>query len=112
MLKAMSETSNDPPEPEDPNRLIRQVLEMGEEFPGPANDVLLSWLIELKDRIDPAEAARRLIERHNLPGPPFATTPRGKLIRLIHETASYSAERLEEMGGRRRGGRRARVGQD
>lgn len=107
----MSPIPEDKSEPEDPSRLIRQVLEMGEEFPGPANDVLLSWLIELKDRIDPAEAARRLIQRHKLPGPPFATTPRGELIRLIHETASYSAERLEEMGRRRRGGRRARVGQ-
>ena len=59
------------PEPEDPNSLIRQVLEMGEEFPGPAGDVLLSWLLDLKERVDPALAAQRLIERHGLPGPPF-----------------------------------------
>ena len=52
------------PEPEDPNSLIRQVLEMGEEFPGPAGDVLLSWLLDLKERVDPALAAQRLIERH------------------------------------------------
>jgi len=99
-----------PPEPEDPNNLIRQVLEMGEEFPGPAGDVLLSWLLDLKERVDPAEAARRLIERHHLPGPPFAETPRGMLIRLLHETSTYSAERLEGMAGRRRGGRRGRGG--
>ena len=100
--------SGHPPEPEDPNNLIRQVLEMGEEFPGPAGDVLLSWILDLKERVDPAEAARRLIERHHLPGPPFAETPRGNLIRLLHETATYSAERLEGMTGRRRGGRRGR----
>ena len=76
-------------EPEDPNNLIRQVLEMGEEFPGPAGDVLLSWLLDLKERVDPALAARRLIERHGLPGPPFADTPRGKLIRLLHQTATF-----------------------
>ena len=97
-----------PPEPEDPNNLIRQVLEMGEEFPGPAGDVLVSWLLDLKERVDPAEAARRLIERHRLPGPPFAETPRGTLIRLLHETATYSADRLEGRAGRRRGGRRGR----
>jgi hypothetical protein len=90
---------------EDPNRLIQQVLEMGEEFPGPAGDVLLSWLLGLKERIDAAEAARRLIERHRLPGPPFAPTPRGQLIRMLHETATYSAERLEGLTGRRRGRR-------
>ena len=101
-----------PSEPEDPNNLIRQVLEMGEEFPGPAGDVLVSWLLDLKERVDPAEAARRLIERHHLPGPPFAETPRGMLIRLLHETSTYSAERLEGMAGRRRGGRRARSDQE
>ena len=42
---------------------------MGEEFPGPAGDVLLSWLLDLKERVDPALAAQRLIERHGLPGP-------------------------------------------
>ena len=46
--------------------------------------------------------------RHRLPGPPFAETPRGTLIRLLHETATYSAERLDGMAGRRRGGRRGR----
>jgi hypothetical protein len=108
----VSAASKPASEPEDPNNLIRQVLEMGEEFPGPAGDVLLSWLLDLKERVDPAVAAQRLIERHRLPGPPFADTPRGKLIRLLHETATFSAERLEGMAGRRRGGRRARVGQD
>jgi hypothetical protein len=98
------------PEPEDPTGLIRQVLEMGEAFPGPAGDVLLSWLLELKDMADPAEAARRLIERHGLAGPPFAESPRGKLIRLLHETAAYSAEKLEGIRAGRRGGRRRRVG--
>ena len=98
-------------DPDDPNGLIRQVLEMGEAFPGPAGDVLLSWLLDLKDPVQPAQAARRLIERHALPGPPFAESPRGKLIRLLHETATYSGGRLEAFGGRRRGGRRGRADQ-
>jgi hypothetical protein len=96
-------------EPEDPQGLIGQVLAMGAEFPGPAGDVLLSWLLDLKDRADPAKAAARLIERHGLAGPPFPPGPLGELIRLLHETARYSPEQLSEMGGRRRGGRRGRV---
>jgi hypothetical protein len=63
------------PEPEDPNSLIRQVLEMGDEFPGPAGDVLLSWLLDLKERVAPALAVRRLIERHGLPGLPSPIRP-------------------------------------
>lgn len=97
-------------DPEDPKGLIRQILEMGEDFPGPAGDVLLSWLLDLKDKADPAEAARRLIERHGLPGPPFADSHRGRLIRLLHETATYSPDRLEDLALRRRVGRRARAG--
>jgi hypothetical protein len=90
--------------PEDPQGLIGQVLAMGEEFPGPAGDVLLSWLLDLKDRADPAKAAAVLIERHKLGGPPFSPGPRGELIRLLHETARYTPEQLHTVGGRRRGG--------
>ena len=90
--------------PEDPQGLIGQVLAMGEEFPGPAGDVLLSWLLDLKDRADPAKAAASLIERHKLAGPPFPPGPRGELIRLLHETARYTPEQLLAMAGRRRGG--------
>ncbi len=105
MTDAQSATDN---EPEDPHGLIRQVLAMGEEFPGPAGDVLLSWLLDLKDRTDPAAAAGRLIERHGLAGPPFPSGPLGELVRLLHETARYSPERLIELSGRRRGGHRGR----
>ena len=102
-------STNPANEPDDPQGLIRQVLAMGAEFPGPAGDVLLSWLLELKDRQDPAKAAARLIERHGLSGPPFPPGPLGELIRLLHETARYSPEQLSDMGGRRRGGRRGRT---
>ncbi len=110
MLASVSLADQPPKDPEDPNGLIRQVLEMGEAFPGPAGDVLLSWLLELKERVDPAAAAAHLIERHGLAGPPFAATERGKLIRLLHETAAFSSDRLDALGGRRRGGRRGRGG--
>jgi hypothetical protein len=102
-------TTNPTNELDDPQGLIGQVLAMGAEFPGPANDVLLSWLLELKDRADPAEAAARLIARHRLSGPPFPPGPLGELIRLLHETARYSPDQLNDMAGRRRGGRRGRL---
>ncbi len=101
--------SNASGEPEDPHGLIRQVLAMGDEFPGPAGDVLLSWLLELKDRLDPATAARTLIERHGLGEGALPQGPLGELIRLLRETAQYSPERLGELAGRRRGGRRGRT---
>jgi hypothetical protein len=106
-MASPSETSS---EPEDPHGLIRQVLAMGEEFPGPAGDVLLSWLIQLKDRMDPAQAARTLIERHGLAQAQMPSGPLGELVRLLHETATYSPERLGELANRRRGGRRGRTG--
>ena len=31
----------------DPKRLIEQAFEMGAEFPGPAEDLLLSWILSL-----------------------------------------------------------------
>ena len=96
-------------DPDDPQGLIRQVLEMGAEFPGPAFDVLLSWLLGLKDRADASAAARRLIELHALNGPPFPPGQLGTLIRLLHQTAAYSAGRLEALSQRRRGGRRGRL---
>ena len=38
---------------EDPVGLIGQALAMGAEFPGPAEDVLLSWILKLDPEIDP-----------------------------------------------------------
>jgi hypothetical protein len=95
-------------DPDDPNGLIGQVLAMGDEFPGPAGDVLLSWLLALKEQADPAAAAARLIERHGLSGPPFPPGPLGEFIGMLHETARYSPERLNDLGSERRGGRRGR----
>lgn len=105
----MVSPSNTSSEPEDPHGLIRQVLAMGDEFPGPAGDVLLSWLLELKDRVDPATAAKTLIERHGLGEGVLPPGPLGELVRLLRETAQYSPERLGELASRRRGGRRGRT---
>jgi hypothetical protein len=95
-------------ESDDPQGLIGQVLAMGAEFQGPAGDILLSWLLDLKDRTEPSTAAASLIERHGLAGPPFPPGPLGELIRLLHETARHSPDRLQDRVLRRRGGRRGR----
>ncbi len=108
-MAAMVSPSSASGGPEDPHGLIRQVLAMGEEFPGPAGDVLLSWLLQLKDRMDPATAAKTLIERHGLSDGALPPGPLGELVRLLRETAQYSPERLGDLAGRRRGGRRGRT---
>jgi hypothetical protein len=102
-------TPSSPKEPEDPQGLIGQALDMGAAFPGPAGDVLLSWLLDLGDRIDPAMAAARLIERHGLAGASFPPGPLGELVRLLHETARHPRDRLDAQAGRRRGRRRGRL---
>jgi len=43
--------------PDDPGGLIREVLQMGEDFPGPAEDVILAWILRPGQDRDPAEAA-------------------------------------------------------
>lgn len=72
---------------DDPGGLIRSALEMGSEFPGPAEDLLLAWILKLPAGGDVPAAARRLIERYAL-----AETPRegeiGRLIGLIREAAA------------------------
>jgi hypothetical protein len=62
---------------DDPGGLIREVIELGADFPGPAGDVLLSWLLRLEAGKDPAEGAC------------------GELIGLLREVSEYGAERLE-----------------
>lgn len=87
---------------DDPGGLIGQALEMGETFPGPAEDLLLSWSLRLAD---PAAAARRLIARHGLERPPAGEGPRRRLVELLQETARAG----QALGARRRGGRTARL---
>jgi hypothetical protein len=92
--------------PHDPHHLIRQVLQMGAEFSGPAEDVIFSWLISLARDVDPATAANLLLDEHQLRNgapPPGAL---GRLWELLRETASYSGDRLRSASPGRRGRRR------
>src|SRR5205085_11229603 len=52
-----------PAHPLDPKSILHQAFEMGEDFPGPAEDLLLSWLFSLGADQQPAEAAKELLPR-------------------------------------------------
>lgn len=107
----MTDSSTDQiPREHDPKRLIEQAFEMGIEFPGPAEDLLLSWMLSLAVDADaPAIAAllaaRYRVEVENMPGI-SAKHPTYRLLTLLEQTAAAGAA-----GGRgRRGGRRQRGG--
>jgi hypothetical protein len=93
--------------PDDPGGLIRQVLDMGPEFPGPARDILLAWILRLGNERDPAEAADRLLAAYGIAEGPVSEDAAGELVALLRETASYPGEHLS---GRRGGARRGRRG--
>jgi len=94
--------------PDDPGGLIRQVLDMGPEFPGPARDILLAWMLRLGDDQDPAEAAGRLIERYGIAEGPAPDGACGRVIELLRQAASFPQERLAGHLERRRGRSRRR----
>ena len=56
----MTTTAN----PLDPKSLLEQAFEMDEEFPGPAEDLLLSWLLSLGADQAPDAAATTLLPRY------------------------------------------------
>ena len=88
--------------PDDPGGLVGEALSMGEGFPGPAEDLLTAWVLQLDETIDPATAAARLLERHAaLPQPPGSAAAR--LLDLLREVAARPP-----LLARRRGGRRGR----
>ncbi len=91
--------------PFDPQLLIRQVLDMGAEFPGPAEDILLSWILSLDRALDPAAAAQQLIDAYGLeiPADHRATL---RLRDLILQTARFPDGALPSQAAARRRGRR------
>ena len=89
----------------DPKRLIEQAFEMGAEFPGPAEDLLLSWILSLPPDADAPAIAGILAERHRAGVAKLAPThPVRRLLHLLEQTAAASTVRAQG----RRGGRRGR----
>lgn len=101
--------------PDDPGGLIHEALDLGAEFPGPAEDVVLAWILRLGEDRDPALAAQRLIADYRLE----EATPEGaaclRLVEMLKETAEFPAQRMTRhlCQPRRRGGwRRNRPGNE
>lgn len=81
--------------PEDPGGIIREVLNMGTAFTGTAREVLLGWTLRLDDNVDPAAAARTLLQRYGYADRPPPDGACGELVMLLRETASYPQGRLD-----------------
>lgn len=73
---------------DDPKSLIFEAFAMGPEFPGPAEDLLLSWILSLDTAADPRAAAIRLVARH-APDPGAFDNPHiRRLAELLAQTAT------------------------
>ncbi len=102
--------------PDDPGGIIGEILNMADEFPGPAQDALLGWTLRLGDEVDPAAAAGSLLDRYGYAEGPPPGGACGELIKLLRETARYPQAHLKTYLCRpepahrrsRRGGRKAR----
>jgi hypothetical protein len=88
--------------PEDPGGLIHQVLHAGADYAGPAEDVILSWMLRLDDGQDPAAAARHLLRAHGYEAGALPKGPAGQVVRMLRETAQATPERLHKPSRRRR----------
>jgi hypothetical protein len=98
----MSEPAS--PQQHDPKRLIEQAFEMGAEFPGPAEDLLLSWILSLPADADAPAIAALLAERHRAQVVDFADKhPARRLLTLLEQTAAAGAARAQGRRGGRRG---------
>ena len=91
---------------QDPKRVLEQAFEMGVEFPGPAEDLLLSWVLSLPVDADAPAIATVLAARYR-PGVEAiaginAKHPIYRLLTLLEQTAAASSARLGRRGGRRR----------
>ncbi len=94
--------------PDDPGGLIKEVIDMGPDFPGPAEDILVAWTLRLEDSRDPAEAAQHLLTAYGIAEGAAPDNEAGKVITLLRQAAQSPRQHLNR---RRQGGRRGRNGQ-
>lgn len=90
---------------EDPKRLIEQAFAMGSEFPGPAEDLLLSWMLSLPAEADAPAIAAGLAARYQ---PAAEGLPPGHPLARLHVLLQQTAQAGGERAAGRRGGRRGR----
>lgn len=89
--------------PDDPGGLIKEILDMGAEFPGPAEDILVAWMLRLGEDRDPAAAARRLLDSYGIAEGPLPDDACGRVVELLRQAADFPQTRLAGHL-RRRGG--------
>ncbi len=90
--------------PEDPGGLVRETLDLGAGFPGPAEDVLVSWSLRLEDGLTPQAASTRLLKRLGLIAGPLPEGACGHLVELLRQATKDTPK----TPSRRRGGWRSR----
>ena len=94
----------------DPKRLIEQAFEMGAEFPGPAEDLLLSWMLSLPLDADAPAIAASLAVRYRPALEALGDVGARHPIQRLHLPLQQTAEAGANAGRGRRGGRRTRGG--
>ena len=72
---------------------------MGDEFPGPAEDMLLSWMLSLDTATDARSAAAQLLTRYEAAATQTANPHVARLVDLLRQTAAAESNRA---GGRGR----------
>jgi hypothetical protein len=93
------------PNPLDPKSLLEQAFEMGDEFPGPAEDLLLSWLLSLASDQQPAAAASALLSVYkDRTAGKNETAPIARLHKLLEQVALSPAAKPQRgrLSGRMR----------
>lgn len=85
----------------DPKRLIRQLMDLDEPTPTSARDRIVLWLMSLADEIDPADAARRLLEALPQGAPGARTALAGELVLELEEVARFPRRQLRARGSAR-----------
>lgn len=91
----------------DPVNLMAQIFEDAPAFAGPAEDVLLSWLMRLSPDVEQSWAARQVLETIVGDLDSGASAECGKLCELLRQACVDNGS--VNPGNRRRGGRSARV---
>ena len=72
---------------------------MGDEFPGPAEDMLLSWMLSLDMATDARSAATQLLTRYEADAAQTGNPHLVRLADLLRQTAAAESSRA---GGRGR----------
>ena len=72
---------------DDPKSLVTEAFAMGSDFPGPAEDLLLSWILSLDAAADPRAAAARLLGRHAPDPAKLGNDHIRRLAELLRQTA-------------------------